>query len=294
MDFRQLQSFIAIVETGRFSLAASACNITQSAVSQHIKNLEEEYKTTLLIRTTHNTRPTESGQALYEHAKRIMKEMSDCNEDISKLNGCLTGELRMGVGSFIEPYIRKAAIVMMNRYPGVRLNVEFGKACRLNQMLRDHQIDIAFTMNTAYDDEGIETKPCIPLHIYAIMSKRHPLARKKKVTFDELVKHPVIMPDAGERVYATIQKHIHEDLSRLDVRAVVNSAEAMLSVLDELGLITFLPSQYAEDMPGLVAIPIAKLEKEMISNVHYMQDVTLKQSAKVFLDIIEEQRLKHE
>ena len=286
MDIRHLQSYVAVIETGKFSLAADVCHITQSAVSQHIKSLEEEYGTTLIIRNTHDAVPTESGQVLYTYAKKIMKDMSDCTEYISNLKGCLTGELRIGVGNFIEPYIRQAALTMMEQYPGVKLNVEFGKACRLNQMLRDHQLDIAFTMNTAYDDEGIETLPCLPVRICAIMSKSHPLAKHKILTFDELTEHPVIMPDAGERVFATIQKHIDADLSRLKVRAVVNSSTAILSVLDEMQLITFLPRLYIAKRKDLVAVPIARLDEDMNSNVHYMKDVALKQSAKVFLGII--------
>lgn len=57
-----------------------------------------------------------------------------------------------------------------------------------------------FTMNEAYTNEGIESQPCIPFSICAIMRNTHPLARKDKVTYYDLLKHGIIMPDVGERV----------------------------------------------------------------------------------------------
>ena len=68
-------------------------------------------------------------------------------------------------------------MTFMERYPNVKLNVEFSKACRLNQILREHKIDLSFTMNTAYDEEGIDSDFCIPFSISAIMSKRNHLAK---------------------------------------------------------------------------------------------------------------------
>ena len=118
----------------------------------------------------------------------------------------MTGELRIGVGSFIAPYVRMAALIFMERYPNVRINAEFTKAYILNQSLRAHMLDLAFTMNMAYSHEGIETTPCIPFNVYAIMRDTHPLASLPKVSYEDILKHPIIMPDVGERAIETFQK----------------------------------------------------------------------------------------
>lgn len=288
MELKQLKSFVLIAETGSFSEAATRCFLTQSAVSQHIKTLEEELGCILMIRDPHRVCLTESGEALLPRAKQMLLASEEAKEYVTGLNGKLKGELRIGVGNFIEPIIRIAALKMMELYPDVLLNVEFAKSCRLNQALRDHKLDIAFTMNTAYKEEGIESMPCIPFHIYAVMGDTHVLAKKKKVTFDDICKHNVIMPDVGDRVFSTFQKYLDEDLSRLHVKAIVSSAGAALSVLRSEKLITFLPKLYIEERNGLVAKPIEKLDKELMSNAHWMRDVPMKRTAKAFLDIINE------
>lgn len=293
MDLKNLRSFVFVAETSSFSIAATCCYVTQSAISQHIKALEYELNCRLMIRSSHSITLTESGKALLIHAKAILRQIEDCKEHINAINNCMTGELRLGIGSFIAPYIRKAAVTFMERYPNVRLNVEFGKACRLNQMLREHKIDMAFTMNTAYDNEGIESEPCIPFTISVIMSDTHPLTKKQKVSFDELMKHSIIMPDVGERVFNTLQKYIHHDLAKLNVKSIVNSADEAIAVVRESNLLTFMPKIYVKDYPDIVARPIVGMEQQLMSNAHWMQDVPMKRSAQLFLDIVKEEAVPY-
>ena len=293
MELRHLRSFVLVAETASFSVAASRCYLTQSAVSQHIKSLEEELKCKLLIRNSHSITLTECGEMLFAKAKEILKLSDGCIEQVKALNNCITGELRIGVGSFIAPYIRKTSLTFMERYPNVRLSVEFSKACRLNQMLREHKIDLAFTMNTPYDSEGIESSPCIPFSVSVIMSKRNHLAKLERVSFKDLLKHNAIMPDVGERVFATFQNYIHEDLSKLKVKAIVSNADEALSVIDEGNFITFLPNIYLRNYPELTSRPIVGLEHRLISNSHWMSDIPMKKSAQLFLDILQEETVPY-
>lgn len=293
MELRNLRSFVHVAETSSFSVAAERCHLTQSAISQHIKALETDMKCKLLIRNSHGITLTEIGEELLTRAKEIIKQVDDCAEQISALNNCITGELRIGVGSFIAPYIRKTSMAFMERYPNVRLNVEFAKACRLNQMLREHKIDLAFTMNTAYEEEGINTKPCIPFNIAAIMSPKNHLASFEKVTYKDIIKHNIIMPDVSDRALATFQKNIHEDLSKLNVKAIVSSPDEALSVIEEGNFVTFLPTIYLRYHPELVARPIACLEHRLMSNAHWMRDVPMKRSAQLFLEIMKEETIPY-
>lgn len=293
MELRHLRSFVYVAETLSFSIAASRCFVTQSAISQHIKALEDELDCKLLIRTSHDIMLTESGEALLPRAKEILKQTEDCKEHIHALNNCITGELRIGVGSFIAPYVRMAALTFMERYPNVRINADFNKAHILNRSLRAHNIDLAFTMNTAYKHEGIESKPCIPFHIYAIMRNTHPLADKDKVSYEDLLKHPVIMPDVGEREFDTCQRYIQRDLTKLNTKCIISDPDEALAAVEETHWITFAPKLYLKNHPTLVAKPIVSLEQEMMSNAHYMQDVPMKRSAQLFLDIIKEESIPY-
>ncbi len=293
MELRHLKSFIYVAENLSFTLAATRCFITQSAISQHIKALENELKCKLLIRTSHDITLTESGEELYIRAKEIVRQAEDCKEHIRSLNNCMTGELRIGVGSFIAPYIRVAALLFMERYPNVRINAEFTKATSLNRLLRDHTIDLAFSMNSAYQKEGIKSKPCIPFHIYTIMRKTHPLANLDKVSYQDMLRHGIIMPDVGDRVFNTLQQYISYDLNKLNVKCIVSDPDEDLAIIEETPWVTFMPKLYLKNHPTLIAKPITGLETELMSNAHWMKDVPMKLSAQTFLDIIQQEAIPY-
>lgn len=293
MELRHLRSFVYVAESLSFSLAATRCCVTQSAISQHIKALEDELGCKLLIRTSHDISLTEYGEALLPRAKDIIKQTADCKEHIYALNNCMTGELRIGVGSFIAPYIRVAAIIFMERYPHVQLNAELTKATSLNRLLRNHELDIAFTMNTAYGHEGIESVPCIPFHIYAVMRNTHPLAKLQKVSYNDILRHSVIMPDVGDRVFNTFQQYMQHDLTKLSVKCIVSDPDEDLAIVEETQSVTFMSKLYLKNHPTLVAKPIIGLENELMSNAHWMKDVPLKHSAKIFLDIIRQEAIPY-
>lgn len=286
MELRPLRSFVFVAETKSFSIAATRCCVTQSAVSQHIRALEDELGCKLLIRTSHEINLTESGEALLPRAKDIIKQTEDCKEQINALNNCMIGELRIGIGSFIAPYVRMAALIFMERYPNVRINADFTKAHILNKTLRAHMIDLAFTMNTAYSHEGIESQPCIPFSVYAIMRDTHPLSCLPKVSYEDLLKHPVIMPDVGERVFETCQQYIQRDLYKFNIKCVISDPDEALASVEETKCVTFMPQLYLRHHPTLVARPIVGLERQLMSNAHWMKDVPIKRSAQIFLDII--------
>lgn len=293
MELRHLRSFVYVAENLSFSIAASRCCVTQSAISQHIKSLEDEMGCKLLIRTSHNITLTEYGEALLSRAKDILKRAADCKEYIHELNNCMAGELSIGVGSFIAPYIRVAALIFMERYPNVRLNAEMAKAASLNHLLRNHEIDIAFTLNTAYSNEGIESIPCIPFYIYAIMSNTHPLAKMPEVSYKDMLCHSVIMPDVGERVFNTFKQYVKQNLNKLNIKCIVSDLDEDLAIVEEKQAITFMPKLYLKNHPTLVARPITELKSKLISNAHYMQDVPLKRSARIFLDIIKQEAIPY-
>lgn len=181
----------------------------------------------------------------------------------------------------------------MKRYPNVRINADFNKAHILNRSLRSHSIDLAFTMNTAYKHEGIESLPCIPFRVYAIMRNTNPLAHKSKVSYEDLLKFPVIMPDVGEREFDTCQQYIQRDLKKLNTKCVISDPDEALAVIEETQWITFAPKLYLKNHPTLVAKPIVSLEKKLMSNAHYMQDVPIKRSAQLLLDIIKEEAIPY-
>lgn len=286
MDIKNLKVFAAVAEGNSLSAVADTMGLTKSAVSHILSNIEKEVGAELLIRNPRFSRLTECGFEFLCAAKKTIASYEDGIEQINYIKSSATGSLRIGVGSFIEPFIRKACAKLLKENPLLNIEAHVYRANTLNQLLKAGKIDIAFTLNKAYDGEGIVSVPCIPIRIMAVMSKRHRLASCKKVTFDDLCKYDCIMPSEDKRSLDTVGKVMGKDLSLLKRRISINDADAAFNMVEEENYITYTTPQHVINRPNLIVKPIEGLEGEIMSNMHYLADVHLKRSAVMLKDAL--------
>lgn len=279
MDIKNLKVFAAVADGNSLSSVAESMGLTKSAVSHILSNIESEIGTELIIRNPRFSRLTECGLEFLCAAKETIAAYESGIEQINYIKGTATGSLRIGVGSFIEPFLRKACAKLLKENPSLTLEAHVYRANTLNQLLKSGKIDIAFTLNKAYDGEGIISEPCIPIRIMAVMSRWHKLAACNKISFDELCKYDCIMPSEDKRSLDTVGNVIGKDVSMLRRKISINDANAALNMVEEENYITFSTRQHIQNRPNLVARPIEGLEGEILSNMHYLADVHLKRSA---------------
>lgn len=285
MELRQLKYFVGIAETGRFSDASKQLFISQSAVSQQIKSLEEELGTQLFVRTTHSVTLTESGQELLPLARKVLASVSACYDRISDLKGLLCGELNIGLTYTLEPYVRPAMLDYMKAFPKVQINAHYKNLPELLTKLRSHEIDMMLSMMPTSPHEFIESVPLMEYRLMAVMKKTHPLANKKILTFEDLQPQGLILPEKGIRDRNAVESYIHTDTGKLNVRSLVNDANAILNILQDSKLISILAENTIANRPSLCAIPIESLEKPIKVYAHFHREMKRKHSADVFLDI---------
>ena len=289
MELKHIVSFYYVAETLNFTSAARLAHLTQSAVSQHVMALESELGAKLIDRNVKPLQLTESGEVFYSHARNIIKEAQAVKDDITSITSELQGTLRIGVGSFIGPFVRHCAIEMMRRYPKVRIIASYNEAKSLNRKLRNHEIDLAFTMNMSEPEEGIESLPCIPFSIKAVMSLTHPLAMKEVIDYDDVLDHYVILPDAGKRIYATIQALAPKvNFDELKLAAIVSSPSEILEAVSMAHYLTFMPDAQLARFPELIAKPVSFLPDEIYSNAHWLKDAPVKHTMAEFMKIMTE------
>lgn len=289
MDINNLKIFVAFANGDNMTDIATAYGTSKSNVSYVVSSIEKELGTELIVRPVKRYRQlTESGVLFLTIAKSTIETYESGIEQLQSLKGGMSGDLRIGVGSFVEPYLRKAVAKVTKENPSIKINAHVYRANTLNQMLKNKKLDVAFTLNKAYDGEGIVSVPCIPIKIMAVMSKRHALAKKDVVTFDELCKYDCIMPSEDRRAFATINQYIDKDLTKLRTRISINTADGALNMVEEENYITFMTRQHIVNRPHLVAIPIEGLDIEIKSNMHYLEGVHLKKSVLLLQKALED------
>lgn len=119
-----MEVFVRVVRTGSFSAAARSLNQTPSAVSKQIGRLEDRLGARLLNRTTRRLGLTEIGAAFHERAQRILSEVEDAEQAVSRLNEAPRGTLRLDVPtSFGRRYIAPLVPGYLTRFPEMRIDM---------------------------------------------------------------------------------------------------------------------------------------------------------------------------
>lgn len=285
MDIRQLRYFIAVAEQSSFSAAAQQCYASQSALSQQIRLLEAELGVPLFVRNTHGVSLTEQGDELLPRAREAVKAFEACGEHIAEIQGSIAGQLRLGMTYSLEPYVRRTMVEILHLYPKLHVKLLYATTVELRQMLMNHEIDLAFNINSAGKDECIASTPIVSYFLRAVMSRTHPLATRQKVTYNDLVNQPLILPENKTYVATKFGSYINRDLQRLNVRAHINSPNAILNLLQETHCVSIMSAKSVSNRPMLVAREIEGLDTPIQCYVHNLKDVCLKNSAKEFLRI---------
>lgn len=294
MEIRQLRYFINVAETHSFSEASRICFLSQSAISQQIKQLEEELGTQLFLRNTHSVALTEAGEELLPLARQALKSFDSCHEHMNGIRGLLSGNLNLGMTEAMEPYVRHTVVEMLKRYPKLHVNMYYKPTHELHRMLIGHELDLAFSINTAAEGEGIESVPILTYRICAVMNKTHPLAKVENLSIKDLCNQSLILSERNSGTIRTLKQFVtQEDFDNLNIRAYSDSPNAILNLLQESNLISFLPPRMVSSRPSLIAKNIAELPIRHQCYAHMMSNVCQKHSAKIFLEIMRSEAIPY-
>lgn len=147
LDTDQLRSFLAIVDTGSFTRAAERVNKTQSAVSMHIRRLEEQLGCTLFIKQGRGTRLSEEGEKLIDYARRIIQTEAGALAALSRKG--LSGRVRLGMpDDYAEFFLADILTRFCRSHPLVEISVFCESSVNLDVQIRAGALDLAVVTET--------------------------------------------------------------------------------------------------------------------------------------------------
>ena len=140
---KQLQYFVALVETGHFGRAAEATFVSQSAFSNAIKELESSLDVQLVDRTNRQVTITAMGQQIATQARLVLRDIDGLVELAGGGKQPLTGDLRLGVIPTIAPFLLPRALPKLRKkFPELRLFLIEDETDRLHERLMDGELDL--------------------------------------------------------------------------------------------------------------------------------------------------------
>ena len=156
MNLQQLSTFCTVMAEGSMTAAAEKLFLTQPAVSQQIRNLEEEMGTELLVRGVRQVKATLQGQVLYDYAKRILHLTQQAQVAIQTMSQEISGHLRVGTLNSLGLYLVSPIIGMFLKHNSkLRIKLSYGSGEKIISEMRGNGVDVVILpeMKTEY---GVE------------------------------------------------------------------------------------------------------------------------------------------
>jgi aminoethylphosphonate catabolism LysR family transcriptional regulator len=194
MRHAQLKAFHAVAVHGGFSRAAGALGLTQPAVSDHVRKLEEGYGVQLFTRAASGVALTEMGRKLFAIAERQFEAEAQAAELLARGRRLEEGQLTIGADAAV--HILPALARFRVRHPKLAVRLVTGNSAQLLKRLEDFSIDIAVTAERPAEARFLARKLRSD-RLVAVVQRSSQLARLKTIRFAELMKLPLILREDG-------------------------------------------------------------------------------------------------
>ncbi len=231
MDMRQLRYFVQIVESGSLAKASRQLFIAQPALSQQMARLEVEVGKPLLVRSSRGVVSTENGEALYHHAKFMLRQMEQAVAVARQETAAVSGRVALGLApTTICQLGLPLTLHLRAKYPELRLNVVEGLSGHIEHMTRNGQLDLAVLFSqTAASDLSVET--LLDEELFVILPAASPLVapQRESLTLREVAALPLILPSPGHGLRRRIALEFERISLPLDATAEIDSLPLLMS-----------------------------------------------------------------
>lgn len=201
IDIRHLQLVDAVTETGSVTRAADRLNVTQSALSHQLREIEARLRTPLFLRVNRRLVLSPAGERLLASARRILGELRGVEEDIARIAAHQDGAIRLSTECYtcyhwLPPLLRP----FHAKYPGVAVEIVAEATRKPVPALLERQIDLALVYRPQRDPR-LRTTPLFDDELVVITAPDHALAKKPVVGADDLTGEHVILHSAASESF---------------------------------------------------------------------------------------------
>ena len=197
MTLTELKYIVAVARERHFGRAAEACFVSQPTLSVAVKKLEEELDVKIFERGASEVSVTPLGEQIVRQAQQVIEQAAALKE-IAKLGkDPLSGPLRLGVIYTIGPYLLPDLVRQaIERVPQMPLMLQENFTAKLLDMLRLGELDCAI-LAEPFPDTGLAMAPLYDEPFMAAVPSKHPLARRKRISAEELKAETMLLLGTG-------------------------------------------------------------------------------------------------
>ncbi len=268
MLFKQMKYFITIVDCHSFTEAAELCYISQSAISQQMKALENELGVELFKRNNRQFTLTLAGEYFYRHGKELIEEIENLKKETIRRGEDQELSLKIGyLRCYGAQELHHAIAQFSKTYPEVAISITNGTHEELYELLKSHDVDLVISdqrraFNNDYFNYELLYSDC-----FIEISNLNPLSQKDKLTKEDLKRISCILVSTKQQ--ESTEKDFYQNTLGFSNQFLFAQTleEARLMVVSNRG---FLPIEAVGTLPppapGISRIPLYHHDKQLQRN----------------------------
>ena len=278
MSLAKYEVFNTVVELGSLTKAAEALNLTQSAVSYSIANLESELGFPLLIRSRTGITLTSNGQIIIQYVRTILQWDEKLKQEAASINGLETGTVRIGAfTSVCIQWLPECMKHFKQEHPLIEIKIYQGSYQDIEEWITNGVIDFGFiTLPTL---ESFETIALKKDRILCILPNNHPVGNQAKIRIEQLENLSFITNHDIKRLLKETGVTPKNSFEIIDDRAIIAMVE------NELG-VSIMPELVLEGIPHKIRVLSLEPELYRMIGVAALSLKELSPAAKKFIEYI--------
>ncbi|RAJ12789.1 LysR family transcriptional regulator [Arenibacter echinorum] len=288
MELRQLKYFLRAKELLNFTAAASELHISQSTLSQQIKQLEIELSTPLFERIGKRIKLTEAGELFHDYALKSVTSANNGFQMLRDLNNMETGELKIGVTFALRQVIATTVKQFLALYPKILVHIVYGTSEELLQKLDNFELDFILSFEEFEKNNSHQYQPLFDSPMVLIGSPESDLKNVKKIRVKDIENLPLALPAKGFSTRKYIDDVFKNKNLNLNISIEVNDIPMLLDLVKTGKYYTILAKTTIQDYDSIIAVPIIQpplMRKGMIISV---KDIYEKRAVSEFYKIIDQ------
>ena len=257
MILRHIKYFLAVAKHKSFTQAAASLYVSQPALSQQIKQLEETLGAPLFDRSGRRVKLTHAGEVYARYAHKALQDLEEGQRAIHDVQNLSRGALRIAITPTFTTYLIGPLIkAFHDRYPNVTLSVQEMSQEQMEKQLLNDEFDVGIAFADVKSAD-IEAQTLLIETLALVVNKNHPLAKYQKIDVQTLNEQELVLLSHEFITRGQIERYWRQHDIQPRVLMEANSLSAVIEIVRNTQLSTLLPSNIVSNRDELIAIALA-------------------------------------
>lgn len=279
----QLKAFHAVALHGSFTRAAERLFLTQPAISDQVRKLEERFGVLLFHRNKRSVQLTDLGERLLGITQRLFACEAEAHELLQDSRALHTGTLVLAVDAPV--HVLPQIAQFCQQYPGISVKVETGNTDESLLRLFNYQADLAL-LGRDVDDERLL---CVPMRsdpMVAFVSRHHPWADRESISLADLDDTPIVLREPGSVTRQTLEEEMQRAGLRIRPAIQVEGREAAReAVVVGIGVGVVSAAEFGADA-RVCALPIVDCQRRLTETLVCLREQSSRRLVATFLQMV--------